>query len=153
VAANKIDIGGTEGAVRSAEAAAKEAGFEFVAVSALTGDGVQRLSDVLGDAVKRAHTKLAERVSHRLIRIRPEETAVVVQREGDAWRVRSERAERMLLRYDVDNPEALGFIQERLVAEGVEDALARAGAREGDEVRIGDIAFEFSPEHAAEEHK
>jgi GTPase len=150
VVANKIDVAGTEGAVRSAEAAAKDAGFEFVAASALLGEGIDRLSDVLGDAVARAHTKEAERGTHRLIRIRPEETEVVVQREGEAWRVRSEKAERMLRRYDVNNPEALGFIQERLVAEGIEDALASAGAREGDSVRIGDIEFEFTPEHAEE---
>src|SRR5439155_1431138 len=104
----------------------------------------------LRDAVGSGHIEESQRVSHRLIRIRPEETSAVVEREGDAWRVRSERAERMLRRYDVNNPEALGFIQERLVAEGIEDALARAGAREGDEVRIGDIAFEFRPEHAEE---
>jgi GTP-binding protein len=116
----------------------------------LRGDGIDQLSDVLGDAVKRAHARDAERVSHRLIRIRPEETEVVVQREGEAWRVRSERAERMLRRYDVNNPEALGFIQERLVAEGIEDAVARAGAHEGDEVRIADISFEFTPENAEE---
>jgi GTP-binding protein len=150
VVANKVDVAGTEGAVRSAEAAASGAGFVFVAASALRGDGVEQLSEILGDAVAKAHKKEAERASHRLIRIRPEETEVVVQREGDAWRVRSERAERMLRRYDVNNPEALGFIQERLVAEGIEDALASAGAREGDAVRIGDIEFEFTPEHAEE---
>jgi GTP-binding protein len=59
----------------------------------------------------------------------------------------------MLRRYDVSNPEALAFIQERLLAEGIEDALARAGAREGDEVHIGDVVFEFTPEHAAGEGK
>jgi GTP-binding protein len=150
VVANKVDVAGTEGAVRSAEAAAQEAGFEFVAASALRGDGIEQLSELLADVVRRAHTKQAELVSHRLIRLRPEETAVVVAREGHAWRVLSERAERLLRRHDINNPEALGFIQEKLVAEGIEDALARAGAREGDEVRIGDVTLEFTPDHAAE---
>src|SRR5439155_21603417 len=104
----------------------------------------------LRDAVGSGHIEESQRVSHRLIRIRPEETEVVVQRESDAWRVRSEKAERMLRRYDVNNPEALGFIQERLVAEGIEDALAAAGAREGDPVRIGEIEFEFTPGQAEE---
>jgi GTP-binding protein len=150
VVANKVDVAGTEGAVRSAEAAAKEAGFEFVAASALRGDGIAELSELLADVVRRAHTKQQEQLSHRLIRLRPEETAVVVQREGDAWRVLSERAEKLLRRLDINNAEALGFIQEKLVAEGIEDALARAGAREGDEVRIGDVTLEFTPDHAAE---
>jgi GTP-binding protein len=147
VAANKVDVALSEGVVRSAEVAATEAGFDFVQTSAVRGDGVEELSRVLGVAVARADAQ-SVRVSHRLIRIRPEEIDVVVEREGDAWRVLSEKAERMLHRYDVSNPEALAFVQERLISEGIEDALARAGAREGDEVRIGDIVFEFTPEHA-----
>ena len=147
VAANKVDAALSEGAVRSAEVTAKEVGFDFVQTSALRGDGVEELSRILGDAVARAHAQ-SEHVSHRLIRIRPEATDVIVARDGDEWRVRSEKAERMLRRYDVSNPEALAFLQEKLIAEGIEDALARAGAREGDEVRIGDIVFEFTPEHA-----
>jgi GTP-binding protein len=150
VVANKIDVEGTEAASRSAEVAAKEAGFDFVQASALRGDGISELSALLAAAVERARPA-EPALSHRLIRLRPEETRIDVSREGDAWRVRSDKAERLLARFDVDNPEALGFIQERLVKEGIEDALARAGARAGDEVHIGDIAFEFTPEGAAEE--
>jgi GTPase len=150
VVANKIDVAGTEAASRGAETAARDAGFVFVQASALRGDGIEDVSAALSAAVERARPKEPE-VSHRLIRLRPEEARVDVAREGDAWRVHSERAERLLARFDVDNPEALGFIQERLVREGIEAALARAGARTGDEVRIGDVVFEFSPEDAAEE--
>ncbi|MGZ4129181.1 MAG: GTPase ObgE [Actinomycetota bacterium] len=147
--ANKIDVAEHEAEIEVAKAAAEKAGFDFLPVSALRGDGVDRLSEVLADAVARA--RAAQPVlSHQLIKLRPEEGRVDVTREGEAWRVRSERAERLLARYDVNNPEALAFIQEKLVAEGIEDALARAGAREGDEVRIGDIVFEFTPDHAAE---
>src|SRR5207248_3166429 len=41
VAANKVDAALSEGVVRSAEGAAKEAGFDFVQTSALRGDGVE----------------------------------------------------------------------------------------------------------------
>jgi len=150
VAANKVDAVLSEEVARSAQVAAQEAGFDFVQTSALTGKGIEELSRLLADAVSRARAQRPEQVSHRLIRLRPEERTPVVEREGDAWRVRSERAERLLERYDIGNQEALGFVQERLLAEGVEDALARAGARGGDEVRIGDFAFEFTPDHAAE---
>jgi GTP-binding protein len=151
VAANKVDVALSEGVVRSAEVAAKDAGFDFVQTSAVRGDGIDELSRVLASAVESARAAQPEAPSHRLIRLRPEERAPVVEREGDAWRVRSARAERLLERYDITNQEALGFVQERLLAEGVEDALARAGARTGDEVRIGDVTFEFTPDHAVEE--
>jgi len=147
VAANKVDAALSEGVVRSAEVAAKEAGFDFVETSALRGDGVEELSRVLAAAVEKAHAE-QPKTSHRLIRLRPEEEAPVIRREGDAWRVESDKAKRLIHRYDISNPEALSFIQERLISEGIEDALARAGARAGDEVRIGDIVFEFTPEHA-----
>ena len=150
VAANKIDAALSEGAVRSAEVAAKEAGFDFVQASALRGDGIEELSRVLASAVERARAQQPVR-SHKLIRLRPDEDAPVIKREDDAWRVESERAKQLLRRYDLGNAEALAFLQEKLIAEGIEDALSRAGAREGDEVRIGDIAFEFTPEHVAGE--
>ena len=147
VAANKVDAALSEGVVRSAEAAAKEAGFDFVQTSAVTGDGVEALSLLLAAAVDRARAQQPQ-TSHRLIRLRPDEEAPVVRREGEAWRVESAAAERLIHRYDIGNAEALAFVQERLISEGIEDALARAGAREGDEVHIGDIVFEFTPEHA-----
>jgi Obg family GTPase CgtA-like protein len=37
-------------------------------------------------------------------------------------------------------------VQRRLKRLGVDRALVRAGAREGDAVRIGGLSFEFSPD-------
>jgi Obg family GTPase CgtA-like protein len=47
---------------------------------------------------------------------------------------------------DLEDPEKLARLQRRLVKEGVERELASAGARRGDEVVIGDVAFEYLPE-------
>ena len=48
---------------------------------------------------------------------------------------------------DLTNPEALGLHRatgcDRL---GVDKALARAGARDGDIVRIGEFSFEYQPD-------
>ena len=45
---------------------------------------------------------------------------------------------------DLTNPEALEVARERLARLGVDRALARAGARTGDVVHIGDFAFDYS---------
>jgi GTP-binding protein len=50
---------------------------------------------------------------------------------------------------DLDNEEAVGRLQRKLVQMGVERMLERAGAKEGDEVRIGNVAFDFKPEKKA----
>jgi GTP-binding protein len=52
---------------------------------------------------------------------------------------------------DLDNEEAVGRLQRRLIAMGVERALTTAGARAGDEVRIGDATFDFEPEPARDQ--
>ena len=51
---------------------------------------------------------------------------------------RAAPAERAVALADLTNPEALAYVQQRLQRLGVEQALARAGARDGDVVRIGD---------------
>jgi len=54
--------------------------------------------------------------------------------------------ERWVSETDLEDPEKLRRLQRRLVKEGVERELASAGARRGDEVMIGDVAFEYLPE-------
>jgi GTP-binding protein len=47
---------------------------------------------------------------------------------------------------DLTNLEALDFAHSRLKKIGVDKALARAGASEGDTVRIGSLSFEYEEE-------
>ncbi|MDQ1385377.1 MAG: GTPase, partial [Actinomycetota bacterium] len=62
-----------------------------------------------------------------------------VVREGpQQWRVQGRPAERAVALADLTNPEAMAYIQQRLQRMGVEKALARAGATDGDVVHIGD---------------
>ena len=44
---------------------------------------------------------------------------------------------------DLTNLEAIAYVHDRFKRMGVERALARAGAREGDTVRIGEIELEY----------
>jgi GTP-binding protein len=84
--------------------------------------------------------------SHAVIKLRPESQRVEVEREEGWWRVRNPAAERLVRRFDLDNDEAVRYVQKRLIDLGVEDALLRAGALAGDEVHIGETAFDFVPE-------
>jgi GTP-binding protein len=47
---------------------------------------------------------------------------------------------------DITNLQALDYVQHRLKRLGVDRALARAGAREGDTVRIGKFTFDYEPD-------
>ncbi|MHB8513182.1 MAG: GTPase ObgE [Actinomycetota bacterium] len=118
-----------------------------IAVSALDGSGIEELHEALSDALAKSSEISAEE-QHTVIRITPEQTRVVIEREGDSFRVISPIAERLVSRFDLENEEAVAYLQERFVSLGIEDALAKAGAVEGDDVKIGDASFEFLPERA-----
>ena len=47
---------------------------------------------------------------------------------------------------DLENEEAVRYLQGRMVRAGVEQALAEAGAKRGDAVEIAGAVFDFEPE-------
>ena len=55
----------------------------------------------------------------------------------------------MVVQTDWENEEAIAFLQHRLKRLGVEAALERAGAVDGDEIRIVGRAFEFESARTA----
>lgn len=144
VVGNKIDL--PEARERIAQAERVAAGAPFHAVSAVSGEGVGELADALAATVERERAARSEDDEPVVFRLRPESSSVEIRRENGAYRVLSPRAEQLIARFDLSNADAVRYVQERLVSLGVEDALERAGAREGDEVRIGEQAFEFTPE-------
>jgi GTP-binding protein len=50
---------------------------------------------------------------------------------------------------DLDNSQAVAYLQRRLRRAGVEDLLEAAGARPGDEVLVGEATFEYEPDPLA----
>ena len=53
--------------------------------------------------------------------------------------------ERLSQRHDLENQEALAYIEERLRAMGVIKELEAQGFEPGEEIAIGDVAFELYP--------
>ena len=79
-----------------------------------------------------------------MIVLRPTDEGFSVERDTDgAWRVTGRSAERVVAMADLTNVEALAYVQDRLRRMGVERALSRAGARDGDVVRVGSAELEY----------
>jgi GTPase len=114
-----------------------------VPVSAVTRDGIDRLLHDMADLVDLAERRAPDRPGYVLHR--PVEVPFTVEREGGGWRVAGVAAERAVAFADLTNPEAADMAARRLARLGVERVLAEAGATEGDEVRIGDLSFEYLP--------
>jgi GTP-binding protein len=79
-----------------------------------------------------------------MVILRPTEQGFSVTREGaHAWRVKGRPAERAVALADITTADATVYVQQRLRKMGVERALAKAGARDGDIVRIGEIELTY----------
>ncbi|MDR1088113.1 MAG: GTPase ObgE [Coriobacteriales bacterium] len=82
---------------------------------------------------------------------RPDRGFSIENLGGGVYRVAGKDVERMVIQTEWENPEAIDYLQHRLDARGVEKALAKAGARMGDEIRIANRAFAFESLHAVAE--
>jgi GTP-binding protein len=116
---------------------AGDVAFDGYRISAVTRAGLDEFLGNLGTLVDEA--RAAEGEPEPYVILRPEEQGFSVVREGaNEWRVKGRPAERAVALGDITEPDALAYVQNRLRKMGVERALARAGARDGDVVRIGD---------------
>ena len=117
--------------------------LDALAVSAATGEGLESALHVIGDLVDRAEREAPERLGFVLHR--PLGPGFKIVPEDAGWRVSGRSVERAVRFADLTIPEAADLAARRLASMGVEEALLRAGAMAGDEVRIGDLVFEFEP--------
>jgi len=143
VAINKIDAVAEVDAEEIAGWAA-QSDLDTYLASAVTGEGIDSLMHAVADAVAQHEKEAPDREGFVLHR--PVATGFRISRKGDGWIVTGRAAERAINLADLTVPEAADFVAGRLQRIGVEDALRDAGAEPGDDVRIGDIVFSFSPE-------
>jgi GTP-binding protein len=69
-----------------------------------------------------------------------------VERVGSrAFAVRGAGIERLLRRYDVENDDAMAYLEGRLRRIGVLRALEAEGFQPGDEIEIAGVTFELDP--------
>ena len=119
---------------------------EVLTVSGTTGEGVEVLQQRLERLIEEVGAIGDE--GPRAVVLRPGRDPFTVRREGERYRVAGRGVERWVVDADLDDPRSVATLQRRFVTEGIERRLIEAGARRGDEVLIGDKAFEFFPEDA-----
>ncbi|MHB1787571.1 MAG: GTPase ObgE [Acidimicrobiales bacterium] len=120
--------------------------FEGPRISAATGQGISSFVASLGAMVHEARPPVGQAVSGVVIH-RPAPEGVEVSRAMDGSLVVTGRAaERAVAVSDLTNVQALEYVHGRLRRLGVDRALARAGAREGELVRIGSLTFTYEPD-------
>jgi GTP-binding protein len=123
-------------------------GVEVLGISAATGAGLDEL-------VRATFASLPEEAAparredfeaeHRVYRPGEEEGFDVAQEGDGRFRVTGRGIELLIARHDLENPEALDYLEGRLREIGVIAELQRAGFEPGDEVVVGELEFELDP--------
>ena len=120
-----------------------------IVTSAATGRGLDELKRVITDGVPEEPAPPAQDAPEPLAEhrtYRPEGDGFSIDHTGDgAFRVSGPRVERLLARHDVENEEAMRYVEDRLRGMGVIAALEAAGFEPGDDVEIGGVVFELDP--------
>jgi GTP-binding protein len=146
---NKIDMPETTGASAELAEWAAEREIAYHAVSAVTGEGIDAMVLSLGTSVRElraeAPAPTEEFEARYVVRAPEDDRSFDVRRiASDAFAVTGRGIERMVIMTELDNEEAVAYLQKRLARAGVEDALIAQGAVDGDEIEIAGATFEFA---------
>jgi len=150
VLGNKADVEGAKGASERVAAWCKEHGRPYFEVSAATGEGIGPMARAVAEAVhelreRAAEAERGEEHAEATYAYAPAATReMTVTRASDGgWDVAGGGIERIVIKTDMNNEEAVAYLQRRLWKMGVEGRLRKAGAKDGDTVHIGPVSFEF----------
>ncbi|OUN00528.1 MAG: hypothetical protein BAA04_04095 [Firmicutes bacterium ZCTH02-B6] len=149
VAANKLDLEEGRRNLARFQAEVEALGYRVFPISAATGDGVQELIyaawEVLKDLPRPQPVSVQADVLAERRRTAPL-SEYTVQQEDDVFVVEGEGLARLMARLDLNNDEAVRFLQKVFNDIGLNDALRAKGVQHGDIVRVAGVEFEFEDE-------
>ena len=119
-------------------------------ISSATGAGLEALTQAIFVALPEEEASAAAgegefESEHRVYRPGEEEGFEVISEGDGRFRVTGRGIELLVARHDLENEEALDYLEGRLREIGVIAALQRAGFEPGDEVVVGNLEFELDP--------
>ena len=121
-------------------------------VSAQNGDGLKELVRELAGVMEKARALQAEaeaaaEAERAAIVLRPADgrlDSFTVEAVDDYFVVHGVQMERLFAKADLDNEDAVAYLQQVIERAGLNDALRRAGAMPGDTVVVGESEFVFA---------
>lgn len=145
IAANKMDSEGAEERLEELKEALGDA-YEIYPISAINSEGLNEL-------MWRAYNLLQEipkpimvvEDDFKLTTVEEDDEEIILSRDmTGGWVVNGIKVEKIVKMTDWNNEAALMRLQNILIKIGVDDALRKAGARNGDLVTIAGKEFEFA---------
>jgi len=152
IALNKIDLPDGKAMADMVQPLFEARGYEVFQISAAAHMGLSEFMYGMARIIQEARKNAVKEEKTRIV-LRP--TAVndagfkVIANDDGSFSVHGEKPLRFVRQTDFNNPEAVGYLADRLAALGVEKELFKKGAKAKDEVRIGygddAVIFDWEP--------
>ena len=143
IAANKTDL--LQGQNNLENFKKEITDYEIFPICAATGEGLKPLVNRLAHLLVELEDEEPELVSEEELRVvKIEEKAkFLIEKDEDVFTVTGPEVNRHWVRTNIDNEEAVARFLQILDSMGVIEALREKGAKNGSEIRIYDMVFDF----------
>ena len=142
IIANKMDL--EKGKENLKKFKTKYPNLEVYPISALYNDGIKELIARLNELVKESEKQEEKEINESHVLYKYEEKIPFkVYRDNNIWIIEGKEIERLFKMTRFNEDESVLRFARKLKGMGVDDALEKAGAKRGDEVKILDYIFNF----------
>ena len=143
IVANKIDSMQDEKLYKNLENLAKEKKLEIFKISAVTGEGVDKLIKHVSELLKILPKEdLIEYEDKKVYKLE-EKDDYTIRKDDGKFVIEGEPVERIMRRVNIADNESLYYFQKNLDELGVNQRLKEMGIQEGDIVKIADYELEW----------
>jgi GTP-binding protein len=145
IAANKMDIPGSEERLARLKKQCEAAGFEVFPISAASNKGLDKLMARVGEILSDYPDDIVFESDYEEYReVAPVYKPFTITRVDDGYfAVEGASVERMMGYTNIDTEKGMSFFQKYLREKGINDELEKRGVKEGDTVRISGMEFEY----------
>ena len=143
IVANKIDSMQDESLYNELEKMAKDKGIEIFKISAVTGEGIEKLLSRVSEVLKTLPKENIVEIKPRKIYTLEEKEEFIITKEDGMWVVDGPGVQRIMARVNLEDNESMHYFQKCLDELGVNMALKEAGVKEGDTVKVVDWELEW----------
>ncbi|MHB8104381.1 MAG: GTPase ObgE [Dehalococcoidales bacterium] len=144
IALNKIDLPEVQEKLDIIKAELSGAGIKAHYIAAATGQGVDALMAAAMELLKaQTATEKHPEAPAKVFRPQPREARIKVTREGEVWIIHAPGLDRLIAGGGATASELRWQLNFQLEKHGINSILQKAGVKAGDEVRCGDLIWEW----------
>ena len=144
IVANKADIMQDESLYTELEKMAQNLKLKIYKVSAATGEGLKELfNDVAEELKQLPQEEIFEADEKVVYTLKEEQKGFEIKQEKGEFYVTGPDVDRLMARVNLADNESMYYFQKMLVNLGIEEALKKAGAQDGDTIHFNDWEFDW----------